>query len=73
MEAIKSDGEMQVIQTEFILGLNQLQKDLEATDEEDPVLLIIAWKLRAGTVWEISKDEWINGFVHLGFAKELNH
>jgi len=47
-------------------GLIEFQKDLGVTDEEDPVILILAWKLRAETVWEFSKDEFMNGFWLLG-------
>jgi hypothetical protein len=49
-------------------GLTEFQKDLGITDDEDPALLIIAWKLNSRTVWEISLNEWMNGFTHAGYC-----
>lgn len=43
-------------------GLLEFQKDLEIIDDEDPAMLIICWKLNCKTLWEISKDEFMNGF-----------
>lgn len=47
-------------------GLLEFQKDLGITDDEDPSLLIVAWKLKTETVWEISREEFMNGFTMFG-------
>jgi len=43
-------------------GVLELGKDLGAVDDSDPLLLILAWKLRAQEQWEFSADEFIIGF-----------
>eukprot|EP01116_Phalansterium_solitarium_P006488 TRINITY_DN187_c0_g3_i1.p1 TRINITY_DN187_c0_g3~~TRINITY_DN187_c0_g3_i1.p1 ORF type:complete len:626 (+),score=187.98 TRINITY_DN187_c0_g3_i1:243-2120(+) len=46
-------------------GIMQLQTDLGVTDDEDPSVLIIAWKLQCARVWEISRHEFVTGLnVH---------
>jgi len=49
-------------------GLQQFQKDLGVTDEDDPILLIILWKLRSESLWGITRDEFMNGFSMCGCA-----
>lgn len=45
-------------------GVLQYSKDLGVTDEKDPAMLIIAWKLNAKDkrAWEFSKDTYIGGW-----------
>ena len=44
-------------------GTLQLAADLGQTDDSDPILLILAWKLRANTgVWEFYRSEFLNGW-----------
>jgi len=47
-------------------GMLEFQRDLGSSDEEDPILLIIAWKLQAEAVWEISREEFMNAFSITG-------
>jgi len=47
-------------------GLLEFQKDIGVTDDDDPTMMIIAWKLKTETVWEISHDEFMNGFTIYG-------
>jgi len=49
-------------------GLLEFQKDLGFTDDDDPVLLLVAYKLKTETVWEISREEFMNGFTVSGCA-----
>jgi len=49
-------------------GMLELQKDLGISDDDDPTTMIIAWKLKTETVWEISRDEFMNGFTIFGCA-----
>jgi len=49
-------------------GLQEFQKDLGITDDEDPAIWIISWKLRAQNGWELSKDEFMNGFGIAGVS-----
>ena len=47
-------------------GLVQFQQDINpsgANDDEDPILLICAWKMNCEKVWEISQEEFMNGFT----------
>jgi hypothetical protein len=44
------------------MGLLELGQELGSQGDYDPLLLILAWKLHCGTVWEIQKEEWLNGF-----------
>eukprot|EP01118_Nematostelium_gracile_P009874 TRINITY_DN3344_c0_g1_i1.p1 TRINITY_DN3344_c0_g1~~TRINITY_DN3344_c0_g1_i1.p1 ORF type:complete len:478 (+),score=122.35 TRINITY_DN3344_c0_g1_i1:159-1592(+) len=62
---IPNDEEGDVMDIERIRGngMVQLQKDLGVEDDEDPLMLIISWKLNCKTVWEISRDEFMNGFT----------
>jgi hypothetical protein len=43
-------------------GTLKLAQDLGQTDENDPLLLLLAWKLSAGTVWEFSREEFVTAF-----------
>jgi len=45
-------------------GLIQYSQDLGVTDEKDPALLIMAWKLNAkdSKVWEFSRDSFVGGW-----------
>jgi len=47
-------------------GAQKLQEDLGATDEDDPLLMVVAWKLNCQTTWEFTKDEFMNGFMLYG-------
>jgi len=49
-------------------GLLEFTKDLGVTDDEDPLLMIMAWKLKCETLWEISREEFMNGFTIGGCA-----
>jgi len=44
-------------------GLLEFSKDLGVIDDDDPVLLMMAWKLKSEVVWEISQEEFMNGFT----------
>lgn len=44
----------------------QFYKDIGIENDEDPLILMIAYKLRCETVWEISKEEFMNGFSIAG-------
>mmetsp|Transcript_17632 Transcript_17632/g.24490 ORF Transcript_17632/g.24490 Transcript_17632/m.24490 type:complete len:605 (+) Transcript_17632:224-2038(+) len=44
-------------------GLMEFAKDLGVESDDDPTLLVIAWKLKAEKVWELSKEEFMNGFM----------
>ena len=39
-------------------GTLQLVKDLGATDDHDPLLFVISWKLNCKRGWEIDRKEW---------------
>jgi len=47
-------------------GLIAFTSDLGVQDDEDPLLMIIAWKLKCETLWEISHEEFMNGFTIAG-------
>eukprot|EP01121_Diplochlamys_sp_Union-15-3_P000735 TRINITY_DN10611_c0_g2_i11.p1 TRINITY_DN10611_c0_g2~~TRINITY_DN10611_c0_g2_i11.p1 ORF type:complete len:254 (+),score=53.31 TRINITY_DN10611_c0_g2_i11:535-1296(+) len=47
-------------------GVLQLGQDIGSKGDDDPVLLILAWKLRAEVVWEFSRDEFVTGFAIQG-------
>lgn len=49
-------------------GVLTFQKNLGASDDEDPTLLLLAWKLKCETLWEISREEFMNGFTVYGCA-----
>jgi len=53
-------------------GMIQFQADLGTSDDEGLSLLLIAWKLNAHKVWEITRDEWMNGFWVLN-CWEVSH
>jgi len=46
-------------------GLLQYGQDLGVTDDKDPMLMIIAWKLNVshGKVWEFTRDEFVGGWA----------
>jgi len=48
------------------MGILQLSQDLGITDEKDPSLIIMMWKLNVNqpTVWEISKEEFLGWKKH---------
>jgi hypothetical protein len=43
-------------------GMQALQEDLGAVDDDDPLMMLVAWKLNCQTTWEISRQEWMDGF-----------
>jgi hypothetical protein len=47
-------------------GLLQYGQDLGITDDKDPMLMVIAWKLNVnhGKVWEYTRDEWMGWAIH---------
>eukprot|EP01118_Nematostelium_gracile_P009876 TRINITY_DN3344_c0_g2_i1.p1 TRINITY_DN3344_c0_g2~~TRINITY_DN3344_c0_g2_i1.p1 ORF type:complete len:505 (+),score=156.68 TRINITY_DN3344_c0_g2_i1:331-1845(+) len=49
-------------------GMQAFAKDLGVEEEDDPTILILAWKLRTETLWEISRDEFLLGFTVNGCA-----
>jgi len=49
-------------------GLLEFQKDLGVVDDDDPLLMIIAFKLKTETLWEVSREEFMNGFTISGCA-----
>jgi len=49
-------------------GLLEFQKDLAIVEDDDPTMMIIAWKLKTETLWEISRDEFMNGYTVYGCA-----
>lgn len=45
-------------------GMLNFQKSITGNnDDDDPVLLILAWKLNCEKVWEISHEEFVTGFT----------
>lgn len=54
----------------FDAGIDALVKDLGISDEFDPGLLIVSWKLGCVRPWVISKAEWMNTWPLYGCAKE---
>jgi len=48
------------------LDFFNFKKDLGVVDDEDPLMLIMSWKLNCKTVWEISRNEFMNGFTIQG-------
>eukprot|EP01091_Cochliopodium_minus_P011885 TRINITY_DN3483_c0_g1_i1.p1 TRINITY_DN3483_c0_g1~~TRINITY_DN3483_c0_g1_i1.p1 ORF type:complete len:522 (+),score=119.69 TRINITY_DN3483_c0_g1_i1:30-1595(+) len=47
-------------------GLDQLQKDLGIDSDTDIGFFILAYKLDCHDAWQISLEEWMNGFLSLG-------
>eukprot|EP01114_Cavostelium_apophysatum_P018127 TRINITY_DN5540_c0_g1_i1.p1 TRINITY_DN5540_c0_g1~~TRINITY_DN5540_c0_g1_i1.p1 ORF type:complete len:528 (-),score=138.22 TRINITY_DN5540_c0_g1_i1:607-2190(-) len=47
-------------------GILEYQKDLGSIEEDDPILLLIAWKCKAKTLWELQVDEFMNGWISSG-------
>jgi len=47
-------------------GLLEFQKDIGIVEDDDPTMMVIAWKLKTETLWEISRDEFMNGFTIYG-------
>ncbi len=52
----------------FEAGTDAYMADLGITDDMDPSIFIIAWKLGCATPWVISKAEWMNGWSVQGAA-----
>lgn len=46
-------------------GIYRLLQDLKLTPDSR-LVLIMAWKMRAATQCEFSRDEFLNGLVELG-------
>jgi len=47
-------------------GVIKLQEDLGAVDDDDPLMIVVAWKLNCQTMWQISRQEWMDGFSLVG-------
>ena len=47
-------------------GSLKFQEDLGATEEDDPLMMIVAWKLNCEIAWEFSRGEFIEGFALYG-------
>eukprot|EP01090_Pellita_catalonica_P021918 TRINITY_DN8338_c0_g1_i1.p1 TRINITY_DN8338_c0_g1~~TRINITY_DN8338_c0_g1_i1.p1 ORF type:complete len:612 (+),score=120.40 TRINITY_DN8338_c0_g1_i1:20-1855(+) len=47
-------------------GSLAFQEDIGVTDDDDPLLMIVAWKLDAEIAWEFSRGEWMDGFTAAG-------
>jgi len=47
-------------------GVDQLQKDLAIDSDTDIGFFILAYKLDCHEAWQISLEEWMNGFLSLG-------
>eukprot|EP01087_Luapelamoeba_hula_P020146 TRINITY_DN680_c0_g1_i1.p1 TRINITY_DN680_c0_g1~~TRINITY_DN680_c0_g1_i1.p1 ORF type:complete len:395 (+),score=66.43 TRINITY_DN680_c0_g1_i1:102-1286(+) len=47
-------------------GLLEYGNALGVTEDTDPGLLIVLWKLDASTQWELSRDEFVGGWTTLG-------
>ena len=47
-------------------GLDQLQKDLGIDSDTDIGFFILAYKLDCHDAWQISLEEWMNGFLAIG-------
>eukprot|EP00005_Dracoamoeba_jomungandri_P000059 CAMPEP_0174252360 /NCGR_PEP_ID=MMETSP0439-20130205/1863_1 /TAXON_ID=0 /ORGANISM="Stereomyxa ramosa, Strain Chinc5" /LENGTH=598 /DNA_ID=CAMNT_0015332883 /DNA_START=29 /DNA_END=1825 /DNA_ORIENTATION=- len=47
-------------------GALQLQDDLGAVEEDDPLMLIIAWKLNCEETWIFAREEFVEGFALYG-------
>ena len=50
----------------FEAGTDAFMADLGITDDMDPGIFIIGWKLSCCMPWVISKAEWMNGFMVQG-------
>lgn len=46
-------------------GFNQYRQDLGI--QEEIAMLVIAYKLKCETVWQITRDEFINGWLIFGY------
>lgn len=40
---------------------------------ESHIVLVLAWKLKAATQCEFTRDEFVNGLVELGYALCVNN
>jgi len=49
-------------------GSLKFQEDLGATEEDDPLMMIVAWKLGCVVAWEFSRSEFVEGFSLFGCA-----
>jgi len=68
----KQEEDLDIKDTLHGEGMHQFQKDLDIVDDTDPALLLIAWKLRCEIVWEISLEEFYNGFTIFG-CSSMDH
>lgn len=48
-----------------IAGIEQICADLQV-EPTDPVMLLIAWRMRAGTMCVFTREEWTRGLVEMG-------
>jgi hypothetical protein len=50
-------------------GLELLQRDITSQlDENDPIMLMLFWKLSCKEKWQINRDEFMNGFTIQGYV-----
>jgi len=56
------EGDQDSIQ---IAGIERMCADLQV-EPTDPVMLLIAWQMRAATMCEFTREEWTRGFVEMG-------
>jgi hypothetical protein len=49
-------------------GTLEFSKDLGLTDDNDPSLIIVAWKLNVAheKAWEFTRREWVDGWAQQG-------
>lgn len=47
-------------------GTIKLGEDLGAVDDDDPLMMVLAWKLDCEEKWTISRQEWMDGFALYG-------
>jgi len=50
-------------------GMLQYGTALDVTDDNDPGLLVILWKLGARAQWELTRDEFVGGWTALGCGR----
>jgi len=49
-------------------GALKFQEDIGVKDDDDPLLMVVAWKLQCETMWEFSRQEWMDGFTQYGVS-----
>ncbi|KAL6068610.1 Defective in cullin neddylation protein [Balamuthia mandrillaris] len=47
-------------------GALKYQEDMGATDDEDPLMMVVAWKLNCQITWEITRQEFVDGWAIYG-------